>query len=151
MISYGTANNDAAMTNPIVASTAVTSGNYQLIKGTFTPPSNGVYYVGIKATTTFTPWYISVDDISIYETPSCLAPSDLIVSDVSTTSATISWTNNNTSTTFNLEYGPVGFTPGSGTTVNGVTNPYTITGLSDTTSRSEERRVGKECRYRCST
>src|SRR5690554_3790175 len=67
MISYGTANNDAAMTNPIVASTAVTSGNYQLIKGTFTPPSNGVYYVGIKATTTFTPWYISVDDISIYE------------------------------------------------------------------------------------
>src|SRR5690554_5224318 len=143
MISYGTANNDADMTNSIVASTAVTSGNYQLVKGTFTPPSNGVYYVGIKATTNFTPWYISVDDISIYETPSCLAPSDLIVSDVSTTSATISWTNNNTSTTFNLEYGPEGFTPGSGTMLNGVTNPYTITGLSDTTSY--EVRVQSDC------
>src|SRR5690606_7709287 len=30
---------------------------------------------------------------------------------------------------WNIEYGPSGFAPGTGTVVNGVTNPYTIPGL----------------------
>lgn len=44
-----------------------------------------------------------------------------------TTSITGSW--NSTSSITSLEYGLYGFTPGTGTTVVGVTSPYTITGL----------------------
>ncbi|MFT6148204.1 MAG: hypothetical protein ACJAUH_000885, partial [Saprospiraceae bacterium] len=47
-ISYGTANNAAAMTNTIVATTGIINGNYQLLTGSFTPTTTGTYYIGIK-------------------------------------------------------------------------------------------------------
>ena len=73
------------------------------------------------------------DSISFYVTyvaaPSCLPPNSLTSSNVSSSSADLSWTENNGATSWNLEYGPSGFTPGSGTTVNINSNPYTLTGL----------------------
>ena len=72
LASYGTAGTIAGMTNSIIASTAVTSGSYQYFSGTFTPPSSGTYYIGIRANLTGTPWYISIDDISLDVTPPSL-------------------------------------------------------------------------------
>jgi hypothetical protein len=40
------------------------------------------------------PWYISIDDISIDLSPDCLMPTDLAVADVTTTTASVSWTAN---------------------------------------------------------
>ena len=66
-VSYGTAGNAAAMTNPIVPVTGIINGNYQLLSGSFSPPVTGVYYIGIMGYMNSSPWYISIDDISITE------------------------------------------------------------------------------------
>lgn len=63
---------------------------------------------------------------------SCARPANIqeVLASKTTTSITGIWNNvNNTS----LEYGPYGFTPGTGTVVNNVTSPYTITGLTPST------------------
>src|SRR5690554_4648372 len=68
--------------------------------------------------------------IAVVSVPSCLPTSDLTSSNPTTTSVDLAWTENNTASVWNVEYGPVGFTPGSGTMISGVTtNPYTVTGL----------------------
>nr|WP_299206659.1 fibronectin type III domain-containing protein [uncultured Brumimicrobium sp.] len=129
-ISYGASGNAASMTNVIVAETGVVNNQYQLLSGVFTPVTSGVYYIGIKGIVNGSPWYLSVDDIAIYEAPSCLPTTDLVASNETQTSVDLDWTENNSATTWNIEYGPEGFTPGTGTVISGVTtNPYTVSGL----------------------
>ena len=72
---------------------------------------------------------ISLDDISIIEAPTCPTPSSIIVTASDLTSATFSWTMGGTETEWELEYGPVGFTPGTGTSVLTSTNPSTLSSL----------------------
>lgn len=72
---------------------------------------------------------ISLDDISIIEAPTCPAPTSLIVLSSDLTSATFSWTNGGAETEWELEYGPVGFTPGTGISIFTNTNPETISSL----------------------
>ena len=57
-----------------------------------------------------------VDDFFIEETPSCFAPSALVFSNITFSSADVSWTDNNTpaSSLFEVSIGAPGFTPGSG-------------------------------------
>ena len=90
-ISYGTAATAAAMTNVITPPTGIVNGNYQQILGSFTPGTTGTYYVGIKGYMNFSPWYISLDDISIDVTPACQVPFGFAVSNLSSTGADISW------------------------------------------------------------
>ncbi|MBF6629179.1 MAG: fibronectin type III domain-containing protein, partial [Proteiniphilum sp.] len=65
--------------------------------------------------------------------PSCLPVSTLSAILVSTTEANLSWTVNGAETSWNIEYGPAGFTTGNGTVISGVTNPYSLTGLTPDT------------------
>ena len=58
--------------------------------------------------------------------PSCPAPTAQIETNVTATSADLAWTENGSATTWDIEWGPTGFTQGSGTTITGVTNPYTL-------------------------
>ena len=77
---------------------------------------------------------MSIDDFSIDEAPTCPPPSGLAASNITATSADLSWNENGSATTWNIEYGFTGFTQGSGTTVTGVTsNPYNLTGLTAAT------------------
>lgn len=73
---------------------------------------------------------ILLDDISITEAPTCPAPINLTVVDADTNSAILTWTTVGSETEWELEWGPVGFIPGSGAgshlTGN---NPDTIIGL----------------------
>ena len=67
--------------------------------------------------------------------PSCSPPSALTASNLSASSADLSWTVNGTETVWNIEYDISGYTQGTGTAVNGVnTNPYTLSGLNSNTS-----------------
>ncbi|NCA86696.1 MAG: T9SS type A sorting domain-containing protein [Clostridia bacterium] len=68
-VSYGDAGNAAAMVNPVITETPIVNGDYQQLSGVFTPDDDGVYYVGIKGALTSTPWYLSIDDISIEIAP----------------------------------------------------------------------------------
>ena len=71
---------------------------------------------------------IALDDLSIIEAPTCIDPTAVVAVASSTTSADVSWTAGG-ATAWQIEYGATGFTPGSGTVVNALTNPYTVNGL----------------------
>jgi hypothetical protein len=62
------------------------------------------------------------------------APTTLNASNVTYFNATLGWTAQGDETSWVIEYGPAGFTPGTGTTVTATTNPWTITGLNANTS-----------------
>ncbi len=64
-----------------------------------------------------------------YVTPStCEAPTDFVTSNETDSTVVLMWTS--TATLWNIEYGEVGFTQGTGTTVSGVNaNPYVLNGL----------------------
>ncbi|WP_339889030.1 fibronectin type III domain-containing protein [uncultured Flavobacterium sp.] len=78
-----------------------------------------------------------VDNFQVRLTPSCPEPNGLSVSAITTTSAQLAWMEMGSSTLWNVEYGPIGYTQGNGTPVNGVTtNPYTLNGLTPNTQYS---------------
>ncbi|MCL4283438.1 MAG: fibronectin type III domain-containing protein, partial [Flavobacteriales bacterium] len=74
-LAYGTSASAAAMTN-VVATQGLVNGNYQLVQGDFTPATTGTYYIGIKGTINSSPWYISLDDISLEEVSTCAGTPD---------------------------------------------------------------------------
>ncbi|MBO4489252.1 MAG: fibronectin type III domain-containing protein, partial [Bacteroidales bacterium] len=78
--------------------------------------------------------YTYIDDLVINLIPSCPKPTHVTVTTVDQSSLSVSWQAGGSETNWNLEYGPAGFTPGSGTTISNASNPTTITGLSASTS-----------------
>lgn len=107
------------------------------------PPSGTVYYkyfvdltayvgqtvyIGFHSTTTDM-FVFEIDDVASEPIPTCVEPSMLSASNISTNSADLSWTSGGTESSWNIQYGASGFTLGTGTIVNGVTNPYTLSGL----------------------
>ena len=70
-----------------------------------------------------------LDDVNVTLIPSCPYPHHIVVTDIYKDSAVITWTERGSATEWILEYGPSGFTPGSGTTIQTTQNPYTLTGL----------------------
>lgn len=65
--------------------------------------------------------------------PACLAPSNLTADNVKEFSARLNWTAGN-SGNYELEYGPQGFTPGSGTVISISQKPYLLDGLQPNTT-----------------
>ncbi|MCQ2283895.1 MAG: T9SS type A sorting domain-containing protein [Bacteroidales bacterium] len=74
---------------------------------------------------------VSVDDLVLDYTPSCWHPKDVTLDTAYGTTAVVSWTERSSASQWDVEYGPHGFTPGTGTgtivTVYG--NPATLTNL----------------------
>ncbi|MBR4136493.1 MAG: fibronectin type III domain-containing protein, partial [Bacteroidales bacterium] len=77
-------------------------------------------------------YYLSIDNVLVEEIPSCVKPTHVTITGSTTNSITVGWTAHG-ETNWNLEYGPAGFTPGTGTTITANTNPTTISGLSAST------------------
>lgn len=76
---------------------------------------------------------IALDDIYVGEDGLCFNPS-LTVGQVDTTFAVLGFTSvNDTAATFIIEYGPAGFTPGTGTVIVVNSASDTLTGLQDFT------------------
>ncbi|MFD2891442.1 fibronectin type III domain-containing protein [Flavobacterium chuncheonense] len=69
---------------------------------------------------------MSLDDISFVEAPTCFPVTDVTVDFVTDTTVQIGWTDGTATNTWNIEYGPVGFTPGTGTVVAAGVNPYLL-------------------------
>ena len=66
-----------------------------------------------------------------FSTAVCPDVTGLATSNVTTNSVTLNWDVNPMAQSWNIEYGPTGFTQGQGTQVNSTTNSYVVTGLSD--------------------
>lgn len=73
-----------------------------------------------------------IDDVSINVAgaTTCPSPSGLAVANISCDSVELSWISDTANTPSVLEYGPKGYTPGSGTLVTGISSPYILSGLS---------------------
>ncbi|MUU79223.1 choice-of-anchor L domain-containing protein [Winogradskyella endarachnes] len=77
---------------------------------------------------------IAIDDVTFDEAPSCFVPSDVTSVNLSTTSTVVSWTDDVSVTSWNIEYDVSGFTQGTGTYVPAITtNPYQIDNLTPDT------------------
>lgn len=75
-----------------------------------------------------------VDSIRLETISGCPEPRSLAAVANTTSSVTLGWIENGSATQWNIEYGPAGFTQGSGTVVSATTNPFTITGLTASTN-----------------
>ena len=98
---------------------SVAFGNYQ---------GNGKRIAIVNKQPTNSYSYGQIDDIMI-TAPTCIHPNHLMATDADTSSITLSWNERGSATSWNIEYGPTGFTQGTGTTIQVTTNPYTVTGL----------------------
>ncbi|WP_162182441.1 fibronectin type III domain-containing protein [Lacinutrix jangbogonensis] len=73
---------------------------------------------------------MSIDDIRIIDSPTCPDPSNLQVSNISSTTADLSWLAGNTETQWQVEHGLTGFVQGTGIlTQTGLNTNYPLTGL----------------------
>lgn len=132
-VKYGSIGNSAGMTNTIISSTAVTNGAYQLKIGTFTPTATGDYFIGIHGVESTGSMYLSIDDISLYLTPSCPTPTTPIATLITSTSASLRWNLGGTESAWIVFYKTVAAP--TYTAINNVTaNPYLLTGLTPNTS-----------------
>ncbi|NVK27205.1 MAG: right-handed parallel beta-helix repeat-containing protein [Flavobacteriia bacterium] len=84
-------------------------------------------------TTTFTS-DMSIDDVSVADGPSCSIVSGGFAESITSAAADLNWSAF-TSSDFDIEWGPCGFTPGTGagTVVNNVSQGYTLSGLAPNT------------------
>ncbi|BDS13814.1 fibronectin type III domain-containing protein [Aureispira anguillae] len=72
---------------------------------------------------------VYIDNFLVTNLASCAAPSALTASNITTTTADLAWTENGTATSWQIEYGALGFTQGTGTTALAGSNPHNQTGL----------------------
>ncbi len=126
-------------TGNAIANFTTTLGTYSGVGDTWTEYSydlssyTGSAYLAIEVITGGD-YCLALDDVLVGQVPaSCPAPSFLNATDILETQADFGWTENGTATTWNIEVGALGFTPGTSSYVQaytGVTsNPYTGTGL----------------------
>jgi len=126
--SYGISDNATDMVNEIIPTTQITQGDYQEVSGAFVPEASGVIYVGIHAhlISSFFPFYMTMDDISITESQTCLNPTNLQVEVATPTTGDISWTAAGSETNWLVKYGEPGFDPAiEGSALPVVDNPTT--------------------------
>ncbi|MBR5725557.1 MAG: fibronectin type III domain-containing protein [Muribaculaceae bacterium] len=124
--------------------TSTTHTLYEIPLGHYTGAGNYIGILAPKPTTGMNYGY--VDNITVDLIPSCPKPTNLTASNPTSTTITLSWTENGTSSDWVVEYGAVGFTPGTsaGTTVNVTGTPSTtITGL--TSSSTYDFYVKSDC------
>ena len=80
-------------------------------------------------------YWARFDNVLVEAIPTCVKPTAVEATTVTTNSATLTWTENNTATAWNVLYGPAGFDPETeGTTVN-ANGTATVT-LTDLTSNT---------------
>src|SRR5690554_1383236 len=101
-------------------------------------PSPSVdYYIAFEGTSKWARG-LNIDDVIVDEAPTCPQPSALAQTAITASSVDVDWTENGSATTWNVEVGLSGFTPGTGNEVtadNGnTTQSSTLTGLADNTS-----------------
>ena len=115
----------ASFTTTLAATVAPPSGAY-FVKYSYDLSAyvGQTIYVGFHSTT-LDKFVFDIDDVVSSALPACLEPSNVLASAITPNSASVSWSS--TATSFVVEYGVAGFTPGTGTIVN-------VTGTSTTLS-----------------
>lgn len=137
-VHYGIGSTPVDLTNVIVPQTGIIGGDYQEMIGDFQVTTSGVYQVGINGKMNGTPWYISIDDISLDVAPACPDVNNVTITDITKNEATLNWSSVSVpSNGYEYEVRTTGLpgTPGAvefGTTIGSVTT-VNIAGLTPST------------------
>ena len=84
----------------------------------------------VDSTATYATIYL--DNLTVDYIPSCIAPQRVHTSMLTNVAADLEWTISN-APNYSIEYGPHGFTPGTGTPLTSTTNSVSLTGLTPLT------------------
>ena len=71
----------------------------------------------------------NIDNVTLDVAPACIQPLHLQVDSYTNNSVTLSWNEMGNATSWYVEYGTAGFTPGTGTVLYTSTNPFTVDNL----------------------
>jgi large repetitive protein len=91
------------------------------------------YHIAFKHANSTRYYNYYLDDVTVDYIPTCIRPDNIVFSDANTTTVNVSWRERGTATSWNVEYGPTGFTLGTGVRIDAVTNPYIIQNLTSST------------------
>ncbi len=119
------------MTISTISTQVTTYNNYEVLFNQYTGAGAYIAIRAPKPTSNYNYGY--VDNIKVDLIPSCLKPTQLNVVSTTTSSVELGWTESGTATSWVVEYGQPGFTPGTGTVVDAPTNPYTVDNLTPAT------------------
>ncbi|MBO4875264.1 MAG: fibronectin type III domain-containing protein, partial [Bacteroidales bacterium] len=124
------------MTDPTDASTFVQIGNeqtlttsYQKLTINLTGTGNYIAIMIDAATSSRTNNGVYIDNITVEEQPTCLAPTALTVASYTANTATLTWTAGATESAWNLRYKA----DADWTVIEDVESPYTLSGLASDT------------------
>lgn len=116
---------DDAFTSVLDAEIAPNSGaNFYRFEYDLSSYVGQTIYIAFHSTT-LDQFYFDIDDVLSSAKPNCDTPLNITYSNITSTSATLSWDSSTGVTGYTVEYGPAGFTSGTGTTID-VTNPTAI-------------------------
>ncbi len=90
-------------------------------------------YVALRAIRPSSSWYAYVDDITLELQPDCPEVTNVAAYNITDNTATLRWTDRANTGSYIIEYGPYGFTRGTGSTETVTSLPHTLTGLSANT------------------
>ena len=126
-VAYGLSPNANQMTSILADHPNISEGDATHKHIIFTPTTSGIYYFGFNAYSDANQYFLYLDDIQVDLAPSCPDPSDLEVSNISQTSADLSWTPGLSENKWDIIYGPTGFDPQSAGTTLTIQNTPSVT------------------------
>ena len=112
------------------------SSNWEQIIVSFNNYSGTDNYIAFRHGLNSTFDYIWMDDFYYEDIPSCVAPTNLVASNITGGSADFSWTPGGNETLWNIQWGNAGFTLGTGTIDSTSSTNYSLTGLSPSSAYS---------------
>lgn len=91
-LTYGTTAAAGTQTNTIATVPVnIVNLSFSTLSGSFIPASTGSYYLAVKCTANGNPWYLTVDDFKLKITPTCVEPSALSTSSLTSSSVNLLW------------------------------------------------------------
>lgn len=122
---------DASTFVPVQTINATTTGTWITTEVSFANYTGNGHFIAFRNNRYS---YFYIDNLIINTIQTCLVPQNLTAAVTMDYSATLSWTETGSATSWDIEYGPAGFTQGQGTVVATSSNPFTLTGLSASTN-----------------
>lgn len=105
----------------------ITNIEYQKFTGTFIPTASGTFNFGIRVKASYAPYYLTIDDIALNLTPTCIEPTALTASNITNATIDLTWTG--TAPNYRVQYRETGAATWTYTNLI-ATSTTTISGLS---------------------
>ena len=113
---------------------ANTNWNQYVVSFDSTTLTGSGNYIAFRQNSNSSSWYYWLDDVMVMPIPTCEEPTDILSAGSTSTSVTLAWTSHGEESSWNIEYGPAGFTQGEGTVVSADSNPFEVENLASGTT-----------------